>query len=87
MSEKIIRIAKQNGSKIILLTDYETAPFARYADLLLTAKVEGMGFTNSYIAPFCIIELIILALTSANIPSFYRRLNQLDALVVKEKLY
>ena len=59
MSEKIIRIAKQNGSKIILLTDYETAPFARYADLLLTAKVEGMGFTNSYIAPFCIIELII----------------------------
>ena len=87
MSEKIIRIAKQNGSKIILQTDYETAPFARYADLLLTAKVEGMGFTNSYIAPFCIIELIILALTSANIPSVEKRLNQLDALVVKEKLY
>ena len=53
----------------------------------MTAKVEGMGFTNSYIAPFCIIELIILALASANIPSVEKRLNQLDALVVKEKLY
>lgn len=87
MAEKIIKIAHENHAKIILLTDYETAPFARYADILLTAKVEGMGFTNSYIAPFCIIELIILALTSANVPAIEKRLDQLDTLVVKEKLY
>lgn len=42
---------------------------------------------GTYIAPFCIIELIILALTSANVSAIEKRLDQLDTLVVKEKLY
>ena len=57
----LMQIAKKRGAKIILVTDRQTSSLAAKADVVLVAKVEGMGFVNSYIAPMCISEIILLS--------------------------
>ena len=33
------------------MTDRRTSPLANKADVVVTAQVDGLGFTNSYVAP------------------------------------
>ena len=76
----------KNG-KIILVTDRQTSSLAAKADVVLGAKVEGMGFVNSYIAPMCISEIILLSVSSRCGDAGVERVRYLDDLMEQENLY
>lgn len=60
----LIDMAHTKGSKVIVVTDKVTSPLAPISDYVIATPVEGIGFTNSYIAPMCISEILLLAVSA-----------------------
>lgn len=87
ITKTLMDIARENKAKIILMTDSPTSPLANKADIVITARVDGLGFTNSYVAPLSLSELIILAVSSRCDETFSERFNRIDTIMKKEKLY
>jgi len=87
ITKTLMDIARENKAKIILMTDSPTSPLANKADIVITARVDGLGFTNSYVAPLSLSELIILAVSSRCDEIFGERFNRIDTIMKKEKLY
>ncbi len=56
-------IARKNRARIIAVTDSYTSPIAAHADVVFATAVEGLGFSNSYIAPMFINDLLLLNLS------------------------
>lgn len=83
----MLEIAVQRGAKVILITDRYTSPLAAKADIVIVTHVDGPGFTNSYIAPMCITEVLILALSRQCRDSNTQRVQELDRLMEQEELY
>lgn len=86
MALSLVEIAQRKKAEIIVITDKITCPVAFYADIVLTAYVQTMGFCNSYIAPLWIADLIILAASEKNTGS-EGRIELIDKYVNKHKLY
>lgn len=84
---QLLDIARKNGAKVILITDSYTSPLASRSDIVLVAKVMGLGFTNSYIAPMSISEVILLAVSSRNDAMCAERLSMIDKIIQEGKLY
>lgn len=87
INRALMDIARENKAKIILMTDRPTSPLANKADIVITANVEGLGFTNSYVAPLSISELILLAVSSRRDDVFSERFKRIDSIMDREKLY
>lgn len=87
ITRTLMDIARENKAKIILMTDGPTSPLANKADIVVTARIDGLGFTNSYVAPLSLSELIILAASSRSDETFSERFNRIDTIMKKEKLY
>ncbi len=83
----LMDIAHKNGAKIILITDRLTSPLASQADVVLVALVAGLGFTNSYVAPMSISEVILLAISSQNNEQCSERLHYMDRIMKEHRLY
>ena len=83
----LLKIAHQAGAKVILFTDRYTSPLANMSDIVLVVQVGGLGFTNSYVAPLSISEIILLALSSRNDPRCSERIAQIDRLISECRLY
>ena len=62
MAMTAIEIASKAGAKIITITDKVTAPVAKKADVVLTAEVDIVGFSNSYVVPMFLSDLILVNL-------------------------
>ena len=63
IARPLLEIARESGAKVILMTDRRTSPLANKADVVLTAQVDGLGFTNSYVAPLSLSEVILLSVS------------------------
>lgn len=83
----LIDIAHKNSAKIILMTDCYTSPLASKADIVIIAKVDGLGFTNSYVAPMSISEVILLAVSSRSDSVCGQRIRALDEIIQNGKYY
>ena len=83
----LIDIAHKRGAKIILVTDSYTSPLASKADIVLIAKVNGLGFTNSYVAPLSISEVILLAISNRADSMCAKRISMMDEVIQRSKLY
>jgi len=83
----LINIARSNGAKIILMTDSYTSPLASKADIVLVSKVAGLGFTNSYIAPMSISEIILLTISNRSDSNCDERLKMMDKIILDGKFY
>jgi DNA-binding MurR/RpiR family transcriptional regulator len=87
INKTILNCAKNRGAQIILFTDKITSPLAKYADYLVPVEIEGVGGTNSYVAPMCISEIIILMVSNKLKFKDKKRIEQLDELINKHNLY
>lgn len=56
---KVSRLAKEQGTQVIALTDSSLSPFAKLADLTLLARNESTGFLDSYTASLSVVNAII----------------------------
>ena len=53
----------------------------------MVAQVEGLGFTNSYVAPLSLSEVFLLAISGQRDVTSTERFSRIDAVMEKEKLY
>jgi len=83
----LMDIARERGAKIILITDQVTSPLSNKADIVITAYVLGIGFTNSYVVPISLSEMILLAISSREDDTRNQRIQKLDEVIGKHKLY
>lgn len=83
----IMDIVKERGAKIILITDRLTSPLAAKADYVLTASVEGVGITVSYMMPMCLSEIILLLISKMLDEEDQKRIKFLDEIVSKQEMY
>lgn len=82
-----MEIARESGAKVILMTDRRTSPLANKADVVVTAQVDGLGFTNSYVAPLSLSEVILLSVSRRKDVKDSKRFNRIDSVMEREKLY
>ncbi len=59
---KAATFARDNGAKVIAITDSPTAPIAAVADHVLVAKSDMAGFVDSLVAPLSLINALIVAI-------------------------
>lgn len=59
VTEVLAKIAKNKNAKIILFTDSENAPLAKYTDILYKVKLNGISVFNSLISTQILIEYIL----------------------------
>ena len=82
--------AKQNGAKVIAITDSNISPIAETADHLLLARSDMASFVDSLVAPLSVINALIVAVgirKKDEISSTYERLEQIwDEYNVYEKI-
>ena len=74
------RFAKQNGAKVIAITDSNLSPIAEIADQLLLARSDMASFVDSLVAPLSVINALIVAIgikKKDEISSTYERLEQI----------
>lgn len=83
------RYAKQNGAKVIAITDSDLSPIAQTSDHLLLARSDMASFVDSLVAPLSLINALIVAVgmkKKEEISSTYERLEQIwDEYNVYEK--
>lgn len=87
IARPLLEIARESGAKVILMTDRRTSPLANKADVVLTAQVDGLGFTNSYVAPLSLSEVILLSVSGRRDVTDSKRFNRIDSVMDREKLY
>lgn len=87
LSKPLMEIAKRQGARVILFTDRVTAPLVPEADLLIPVSIEGLGYTNSYLAPICVSEMILLAVSANLDVSGDARTSLMDEYMNRYKLY
>ena len=83
----LLEIAREAGAKVILFTDKFTSPLVGLADIVIVTYVSGLGFTNSYVAPLSISELLLLAISNRNDERCMQRISKIDKLIGDRKLY
>ena len=87
IARPLMEIARESGAKVILMTDRRTSPLANKADVVVTAQVDGLGFTNSYVAPLSLSEVILLSVSGRRDVTDSKRFNPIDSVMDREKLY
>ncbi|KQA15937.1 MurR/RpiR family transcriptional regulator [Vibrio metoecus] len=63
---RCVRWFKQNGGKIIVLTDQQVNPFVAYSDIQFTAESHSEGLFNNRTSGFSIIEALIKGMSITN---------------------
>lgn len=74
---KAVNFAKNNGAKVIAITDSENSPIASSADKLLLAKSDMASYMDSLVAPLSLINAIIVSISlkkKDEIASIFERL-------------
>ena len=60
---KAVRFAKDRGATILALTDSDTSPIAKTADICLLARSDMVSFVDSLVAPLSLINALIVAVS------------------------
>ena len=58
---KMIKFAKDNGAKTVVITDSMDAPAAKNADFTLVAKSDMVSVVDSLVAPMSIVNALVVA--------------------------
>ena len=66
------------------MTDRRTSPLANKADVVVTAQVDGLGFTNSYVAPLSLSEVILLSVSGRRDVTDSKRFNRIDSVMERK---
>lgn len=58
---KAVRFAKDRGATVLALTDTDSSPIARLADICLLARSDMVSFVDSLVAPLSLINALLMA--------------------------
>lgn len=80
-SKRVIRAveyARSRGADVVALTDSKQSPIAAYANQLLIAQSDMASFVDSLVAPFSIINALIVAVSRQKHEELTERLRELE---------
>lgn len=87
VNKSLLELVRDRGATSILVTDQITSPLASKADIVLPASITGLGFTNSYIAPICLSEIILFTVSRQVDIAKSGRADKIDKYLYRHKLY
>ena len=87
MDRLALQMAYDAGAKIVLITDKESSPLAKYADQVLTVSVDSNAFFNSYVAVVFTLELLCTFISKKMGHSPEVKLERIDKYLSKVGLF
>ena len=84
---KAMHFAHSRGTKIIAITDSESAPFAHYATHLLLAHSDMATIVDSLVAPMSVINALVVAISLRKEEKITERLYELEKLWEEYDVY
>ena len=82
-----LSFAKIMGAKVTAITDGMLSPIAELADFVLLAHSDMASFADSLTAPLSLINALIVAASLRRQDDVYERLDQLERLWKRQKVY
>ncbi len=79
--------AKENGAEIIAITDSDSSPLIRYADISLFAGYDMVGFVDSLVAPMSLVNALIVAVSGIDRKRTEQALEKLEKLWASNEVY
>lgn len=73
-----VEFARERGADVVAITDSEKSPIATYANQLLISQSDMTSFVDSLVAPFSIINALIVAVSREKIDELTERLQVLE---------
>lgn len=80
-SRRMVKLVKDRGVFLTMVTSPPTEQISPYADLLLCCHVQTQGIKNSYAAPVCLVDYLCSALTARYSGRVLERLQQVEQLL------
>ena len=84
---KAMEYSKSKGAKVIALTDSEKSPIAKNADYLITANSEMVSFVDSLVAPFSVLNALIVELVMRKKGELQTSFEQLEKIWEEYQVY
>lgn len=84
---KAMRYAKDQGAKVIAITDSETSPLVELADHTLMAKSDMMSIVDSLTAPFSLVTALIVAVSREKEGELEGTFNKLEQIWDEYQVY
>ena len=81
------KYANQCGAEVIAITDFEAAPLAKYATLLLVAQSDMASFMDSLVAPMSIMNALIIEITNRREKEIRARFEKLERVWEEYEVY
>ncbi len=81
------KYASDNGAKVIALTDNNSSPLTKYANISLFAQSDMMSFVDSFVAPLSIINALLVALSIKNKGKVSENLSKLENMWEEYQVY
>ncbi len=75
---QIVRVAKQAGARVVLLTDSTVSERARHADVILGCATTGSALFDSYVAPISIVNFLGASLVAEVRPHARKRMERIE---------
>ena len=84
---KAFKYAKENGAKVIAITDSRTSPIAENADHLLLARSDMASFADSLVAPMSLINALLTAISMRKREYVSNNYNRLERIWEEYEVY
>jgi DNA-binding MurR/RpiR family transcriptional regulator len=78
---ELIKTAKQNGARVISITDSYSSPLVKYSDFILPCNVSSASFHNSILAPMLIVDYLISVIPIKEPELTKDRLDKIDTIL------
>ncbi len=84
---EVTKYAKEQGAKVVAITDSVISPIAGIADYYLTAKSSMASFVDSLVAPLSLINAVIVAIGMREKKDITEYFNKLENIWEKYNIY
>ncbi|NLY43840.1 MAG: MurR/RpiR family transcriptional regulator [Clostridiaceae bacterium] len=84
---KALQYAKDQGSKVIAITDTYISPLAEYADHTIIARSDMASFVDSLVAPLSVINALIVTLAMRKKEEVYSTFEKLEHIWDEYQVY
>ena len=84
---KAMQYAKDQGAKVVTITDSKVSPLTKIADVSLLAKSDMASFVDSLVAPLSLVNALIVAISREKAVHLESSLNRLESIWEEYDVY
>ena len=84
---KAMQYAKDQGAKVVAITDSKVSPLTKIADVSLLAKSDMASFVDSLVAPLSLVNALIVAISREKAVHLESSLNRLESIGEEYDVY